>query len=328
MPQCNGKEVGPIGYGLMGLTWRANPCPEEQAFAAMRESLTRGCNFWNAGEFYGSPEYNSTVLLERYFAKYPEDADRVVISFKAGVDVKTLHPDGSPASVRRSIDAYNAVIKGRKKIDTFECARRDAKVPLTETFGALDECIKKGDIGGISLSEVSAATIHEAVKIAKIDSVEVELSLWNPDVLHNGIAAACAQYNIPIVAYSPIGRGFLTGEIKSFDDIPEGDFRRNLPRFQPENFEQNIKLVDAVKVMASKKGCTPAQLAINWVRCLSQRNGLPVIIPIPGATTVERVKENSTIIDLSDEEMAEIQNTMSKYEIKGDRYAEGHPTNT
>ncbi|KAI6351818.1 hypothetical protein MCOR25_009728 [Pyricularia grisea] len=327
MPQFKGKEVGPIGYGLMGLTWRVKPCPEEQAFAAMREALERGCNLWNGGEFYGTPEYNSPVLLERYFAKYPEDAEKVVFSLKAGVDVKTLHPDGSPASVGRSIDTCNKVINGRKKIDTFECARRDPKVPLTETFGALEEHVKKGDIGGISLSEVSAATIHEAVKITKIDSVEVELSLWNPDVLHNGIAAACAQYNIPILAYSPIGRGFLTGEIKSFDDIPEGDFRRSLPRFQPENFEHNLKLVDAIKEMASKKGCTPAQLAINWVRSLSQRNGLPVIIPIPGATTVERVKENSTIIDLSDEEMTEIQNMISKYEIKGGRYADGHPIN-
>lgn len=327
MPQCSGRDVGPIGYGLMGLTWNVNGCAEEEAFAAMREALSQGCNLWNGGEFYGPPEYNSTVLLERYFAKYPEDADRVVLSFKAGVNTKTLHPDGSAGSLQRSMDGFAATIKGRKKIDSFMCARRDAKTPLTETFGTLNEYIKKGEISTITLSEVSAATIHEAVKITKVDAVEVELSLWAPDVLDNGVAAACAQYNITLVAYSPIGRGFLTGQIKSPKDIPEGDFRRTLPRFQSENFDHNLKLVEEVKELAKKKGCTPAQLAINWVRCLSQRDGLPVIIPIPGARTAERVRENSVLVDLSDEEMAEIRSIVSKYEIKGGRYAEGHPIN-
>lgn len=177
----------------------------------MRASLAAGCNFWNGGEIYGQPSYNSLVLLERYFAKYPEDADKVVLSVKgAALPPPALGPDGSPEGIRRSIDNVLKQLGGRKKLDLFECARRDPKVDMRDTFAAMQEYVDKGLLGGISLSEVSAATIHEAVKVAKIVAVEVELSLFAPDVLTNGVAAACAQYNIPLVAYSPIGRGVST----------------------------------------------------------------------------------------------------------------------
>lgn len=227
MPQINGQEVGPTGYGLMGksaayrvlrtfpwltirsgLTWRPNPVSEEEAFAAMHAALANGCNFWNGGQFYGTPEYNSMVLLERYFAKYPEDAEKVVLSIKGAVNVTGTGPDGSPEGIRNSIDGVLRQLGGRKKLDIFECARRDPKVPLEVTFGVMQkEYIEKGLLGGISLSEVAAATIHEAVKVAKIVAVEVELSLFATDVLTNGVAAACKQYGIPLVAYSPMSRG-------------------------------------------------------------------------------------------------------------------------
>ncbi len=174
----------------------------------MRAALKSGCNFWNGGDFYGTPTYNSLVLLERYFEKYPEDADKVVLSVKGAVNAETRSPDGSPEGVRRSVDGILKQLKGRKKLDIFECARRDPNTPLAVTFGVLQkEYIDTGKLGGISLSEVSAATIHEAAKIAKIVAVEVELSLWTTDVLNNGVAAACAEHDIPLVAYSPVGRG-------------------------------------------------------------------------------------------------------------------------
>jgi pyridoxine 4-dehydrogenase len=163
-------------------------------------------NFWNGGEFYGTPEYNSMTLLEQYFTQYPEDAEKVVLSIKGALGPK-LGPDGSAEGVRRSIDSVLKQLNGRKKLDVFECARRDPTVPMEVTFGVMQEYIDKGLLGGISLSEVSASTIHEAVKHAKIVAVEVELSMFAPDVLTNGVAAACAQHNIPLVAYSPIGRG-------------------------------------------------------------------------------------------------------------------------
>jgi pyridoxine 4-dehydrogenase len=207
MTLINGQEIGPIGFGLMGFTWRPEPTPYEKAFEAMREALANGMNFWNAGEFYGPPENNSLTLLEAYFAKYPEDADKVVISVKGGVDLKTLHPDGTRAGIRRSIDNCLRLLKGRKKIDMFECARRDQNVDMSETFSAIQEYIDQGLVGGIALSEVAPETIHTAVKLTKVVCVEVELSLWTTDILTNGVAAACAQHNLPVVAYSPLGSG-------------------------------------------------------------------------------------------------------------------------
>ena len=148
------------------------------------------------------------VLLERYFAKYPEDAAKVVLSIKGGINLKLHRPDGSPDGIRASLDNVLGTLGGRVKVDLFECARRDPNTPLDVTFGVIEkEYVEKGKVGAISLSEVSAATIHEAVKVAKVAAVEVELSLWSTDVLQNGIAEACAQYGIPLVAYSPLGRG-------------------------------------------------------------------------------------------------------------------------
>ena len=164
-------------------------------------------NLWNAAEFYGTPEYNSLTLLERYFAKYPEDADKVILMVKGAAGLDAHHPSGEPTEIRRSIDNCLRILNGRKKIDIFEPARRDKTVPLEDTFAAINEYVEKGLVGGIGLSEVAAATIHEAVKITKILTVENELSLASPDILENGVAAACAEYRIPLIAYSPLCRG-------------------------------------------------------------------------------------------------------------------------
>jgi len=318
MPQLVGKEVGPIGYGLMGFTWRPNPAPEEQAFKAMRASLAAGCNFWNAGEFYGTEEYNSLHLLNRYFTKYPEDASKVVLSIKGCLH--NMAPDGTPEGVKRSVENCLKVLDGKKSIDIFESARVDPKTPIETTLKALEEYVKAGKIGGIALSEVGADTLKKAVKITKIAAVEVELSLWSLDPLQNGVSVECAKNGIPIVAYSPIGRGMLTGQIKSPSDIPEGDFRRHIPRFSEENFPMNMKLVQDLEKIAKQKSCTPAQLAIAWVKQLSEKNGNPVVIPIPGATTEARVVENSKEVSFSGEELKEIESILSAFEVKGARY--------
>ncbi|KAM3066334.1 hypothetical protein ACMFMF_010296 [Clarireedia jacksonii] len=150
------------------------------------------------------------------------------------------------------------------------------------------------------------------------------------DVLENGVAAACAQYGIPLVAYSPIGRGMLTGQLKKYEDIPKDSLllQMNFPRFQKENFDINVQLVGKVEEIAKKNGCTTAQLAINWTRALSRRPGMPTIIPIPGATTKERVEENSRQLDLTDEEMAEIDAILAKFTPAGARYPEAVPMDT
>jgi len=178
MVQILNKEVGPTGFGLMGLTWRPEPCPKEQAFETLREAIKQGKVFWVGGEFYGPPEYNSNVLLEQYFEKYPEDADKVVLSIKGGWDVSKMAADGTPEGTRKSIDNCLRQLNGRKKLDIFEFARRDPNVDMAVTFDIIQkEYIDTGKVGGISLSEVRAETIHNAAKVAKIAAVEVELSL-------------------------------------------------------------------------------------------------------------------------------------------------------
>ncbi|KAL4979650.1 NADP-dependent oxidoreductase domain-containing protein [Aspergillus desertorum] len=255
MAKLVGKQVGPIGLGLMNLTWRSTPPPQEQAFATLRAAIANGCYCWNGADFYGTPDYNSLVLLERYFEKYPEDADKVVLSIKGG-------------------------LKGRKKIDMFEFARRDPNVPLEVTFGVIDkEYVQTGKIGGIALSEVRAETIHEAVKYTKIVAVEAELSMYD-----NGVTAACAQYGISIVAYRP-----------------------------------SAALASKVEETAARKGCTPAQLAINWTIALSRRLKT-TIVPIPGSSTPERVEENSKFVEVSDEELDQIDAILKDFTPAGERY--------
>jgi pyridoxine 4-dehydrogenase len=182
-----------------GLTWRPTIPSEEQAFAAMRAALAANCNLWNGGEFYGTPENNSLTLLKKYYAKYPEDADKVVLNIK-GATRPNLQPDGSPEFIKTSVNHCLEMLGGRGRIDMFECARRDPNVPLEQTLGALATLVNEGKIGGVALSEVSAGTIREAAKITKIVAVEVELSLWSTEPLTNGIAKVCAELHIPIIA--------------------------------------------------------------------------------------------------------------------------------
>ncbi|KAI9808641.1 MAG: hypothetical protein M1825_003792 [Sarcosagium campestre] len=319
MVQILGKDVGFTGYGLMGLTWRPEPVSQEEAIRTMKTALEAGSNFWNGGEFYGTKEYNSLHLINAYFTQYPEDAEKVVLSIKGGLGENHM-PQGDEAGVRRSVDECVRVLAGKKKLDIFECARVDPNTPIETTVAVLGELVKEGKIGGVGLSEVSGESIRRAAKVHPIAAVEVELSLWATEVLNNDIAAACAELSVPLIAYSPIGRGFLTGQLKSIDDIPEGDMRRHLPRFQPDVFDKNLELVQKLQHLAQRKGCTAAQLAISWVTSLSGKKGNPVIIPIPGATTEARVQENAKVVALTDQDLDEIQGLLDSSTIVGGRY--------
>lgn len=173
-------------------------------------------------------------LLQRYFSKYPSDANKVTLFVKGGSDLKTLYPKCSAADIKASVDNCNAILAGTKKIDVFGPARVDPQVPIEETVGALAEYVEAGKIGSVALSECSAKTMEKANKVHRLSLVEVEFSLWSTDILSNGVAAKAKELSIPIVAYSPLGRGFLTGHIKSPADIPQGDLRLYFDRFQPE----------------------------------------------------------------------------------------------
>jgi len=315
-----GKEVGQVGYGLMGLTWRANPPSQAQSFEAMRAALSHGANAWNGGELYGSPERNSLHLLNEYFTQYPEDAEKVVLSIKGGIIPGQTIPDSSDKNIKRSIDECLRVLDGKKSLDLFEVARLDGKTDIEDVVKSIGEYVKAGKLGGISLSEVNATTIRRAAKVHKISAVEVEFSLWATEMLENGVAQACKEYDIPIIAYSPLGRGFLTGQIKSHDDLPKDSPLRYFPRFQPDVFDENLVLVREVESIAKEKGATPAQIAISWILAKSGQDGCPVIIPIPGATTEERINENMNPLSLSKEDVAAIDDVLKRFTAKGNRY--------
>lgn len=286
----------------------------------MRVSLATGANFWNGGELYGTPERNSLHLLNEYFTKYPEDAEKVVLSIKGGLVPGEMRPDGSEKNVRRSVDECVRVLDGKKTVDIFECARLDPNTPVEETVRVLGKLVKEGKIKGIGLSEVDAETIRRAHRVHPIAAVEVELSLWATDILNNDVAATCAELGIPVIAYSPLMRGALTGQIKSTADIPEGDFRKHLPKFHDDVLAGNMKVTHEVEKLAKKKGVTVAQIAIGWVRALSGKNGLPLIIPIPGATTEARISENGKDVELTEEELEEIETLLKENEVIGARY--------
>ncbi|KAI4266217.1 MAG: hypothetical protein L6R38_008878 [Xanthoria sp. 2 TBL-2021] len=326
MVLINGKEVGHTGYGMMNLTWRTTQIPDPQAFSTLNAALATNTTFWNGGEFYGPPHSNSLHLLARYFTAHPSAASRVILSIKgAGVPNVPLTIEGSRANIHRSIDDCLSILSAtsKKTIDIFEAGRVDPKVPLEETINAIAEYVKEGKVGGIGLSEVDAETIRKARAIHPIAAVEVELSLHTPDILTNGVAATCGELGIPIVAYSPLGRGLLTSQLNTVDDIDKDDIRHYLPRFAPGALEANASVSMKLKKIAERKGCTAAQVAIAWVRGWSGRDGMGEIVPIPGATTAERVNENAVEVALSKEEWEEVEELRKGVEVVGGRYPEG-----
>jgi pyridoxine 4-dehydrogenase len=315
------KTVGPTGYGLMGFTSRPSfRVPDEEAFGALRKAIELGSTFWNGGEMYGRPEPSDNLaLLGRYFEKYPEDADKVYLSIKGGVDLKTWGPDGTPERVRDSINTSLKFLDGKKYLDMFTLARVGT-VEIEESVKVIKEFVDAGKVGAICLSEVSAESIRRAAKVAPISAVEIEFSLWSREAEINGVFEVCKEMGIPVIAYSPIGRGFLSGEIKSLADIPKDDMRLLFDRFQEENFNKNLDLVEKVNQLARRKGATNAQIALSWIRKLSNTGVYPIIVPIPGTTSSQRVVENATDIDLSEEDMEEIEAILQDFSVSGGRY--------
>lgn len=180
----------------------------DEVLTTMEAAYDRGCRLWSGAEFYGPPDWNSQLFIREYFARHPEHAAHVVVCIKGGLDTQKLAPDTSAAFVRRSIDNILAQLGGRKTLDIFAIARRDTTSDFAATLRMIrDEYVDTGKIGGVSLSECSVQTVEDAVAVLPVQLAELELSLFTTDILHNGIAAACAKHDIPIMAYSPVGRG-------------------------------------------------------------------------------------------------------------------------
>lgn len=304
----------------MGLTWRPDPPTQAESFELMNTAISCGATLFNGGELYGTPARHTCHLVREFFEAFPENASKVVLSIKGGMKYGVQEPDATEANLRRSVDECIRVLAGTKKIDIFECARVDPNVSIEDSMRVLAKLVEEGKIGGIGLSEVKADTIRRAHAVHPVAVVEVELSLWTTNILHNGIADTCAELGIPIVAYAPLSRGALTSDFASkHEDIPA--HRRNFPKFQNDVLQANRRLTEEVEKLGMKKGCKSSQIALAWIKGLSARRPYSSpIIPIPGAEKPEWIRENCEHIELSDEEMNEIREILDKNKIIGERY--------
>lgn len=327
------------GYGLMSLTWKPEPTPQKIGFEAMRKVVEFAQSqsvkaFFNVGEFYGSDCIN-LVYVKDFFAKYPELRKDVIVSCKGAIDEATLTAKGSYDDVIASVG--NSVQAMGGYIDIFEVARLDKTICAEgeiypyDSFKALSELVEEGTIGGISLSEVTEEEIRAIAKDwgKYLTCVEVELSLFSTDILKNGVAKATSELGLVTICYSPLGRGLLTGSIKSLKDIPSGDMRQHLKRFHGDSLQQNLKLVDFLKAEIVEKRqpnneISLPQLALAWVKHWSFTTDYPrgKFIPIPSGSNVSRVDENfdESKTRITDAEFEKINEFLTSFTTAGDRY--------
>ncbi|EJF65979.1 aldo/keto reductase [Dichomitus squalens LYAD-421 SS1] len=317
---ASGITVGKVAHGLMTLTQDPNvPTDEEAAFAAIKagiDVLPPGVKmFLNSGEFCPDVPTRRNDNLT-----FPEYVEKTFLSVKGGMKANTLTPDSSAENLRRSVDACVAALRGTKKIDLFETARVDPNVPLEQALKTLVQLKEEGKFDHLGMSECRAETLRKANSIHPITAVEIEVSLWSYEEETRKVIATAEELGISVIAYSPLGRGLLTGTITSPTDLPEHDMRRRFDRFQEENLKHNLGILEEIKPIAAKKQIALPQLALAWVASLG-----PHVIPLPGSGKPKRVVENilSGDIELTQEEQDQIADILSKHEVKGDRYIGG-----
>jgi len=315
----NGPQLFPIGLGCMGMSEgygeRAER-DEQESIATIHRALDLGVNLLDTADIYGP--YSNEELVGRALQGRRSQA---VLATKFGFvtdreKAKTRRIDGRPEYARASCDASLRRL-GVETIDLWYLHRADPQVPIEDTVGAMAECVRAGKVRYLGLSEVSAATLRRANAVHPISALQSEYSLWTRDPEQNGTLAACKELGVTFVPFSPLGRGFLTGTVRSADTLASDDMRRRLPRFQGENFARNTQLVDALTQLATKRGCTAAQLALAWVL----RQG-EYLVPIPGTKRRTRLEENvaATRIALTDQEIDKLDTLLPPDGIAGARY--------
>jgi len=309
-----GLEVSMQGLGCMGMSEFYGETDDEESIATIRLALDLGVTLIDTADMYG-PFTNEQLVGRAIKGR----RDEVVLATKFG-NVRGEHGErlgvrGDPEYIRQACDASLRRL-GVNHLDLYYQHRVDPKVPIEETVGAVSELVQAGKVRFLGLSEASAETVRRGHAVHPISALQTEYSLWTRDV-EERILPTTRELGVGFVAYSPLGRGFLSGRFRSPEDIPEGDFRRENPRFQGENFERNLAIVDRVRDIADEKGVTPAQLALAWVHHRGDD-----VVPIPGTKRRRYVKENvqASEIELSEEELSRLDEAAPPGVTAGDRY--------
>lgn len=306
------------GFGAMGFSQSYGPAKDEESLQTLAKAVELGCTFWDSAVVYGGG-HNET-LLGQFFEKNG-GRDKVFVASKCGIEVDfdTKTPTGkitnSPAHINEYIEG--TIKRLGSAPDLYYLHRIEPGRSLEESITALNGLKKAGKCRYIGLSECSAQTLRKACGIAKIDALQIEYSPWFTDHEQNGLIDTAKEFGVAIIAYSPLGKGILTGKFQSVDDFPEGDIRKTIPRFGEDVLSSNMRIVDEFKKLADKKGCTSGQLALAWVIAQGA-------IPIPGTKSSTRLEENfgATNVNLSQDELKELRKLIEEAKPKGARYGE------
>ena len=314
--------VSAQGLGCMGMSEFYGTPDETEATRTIQRALDLGVTFLDTADMYGP--FTNEQLVGRAIAGR---RDEVVLATKFGnertPDGGMVGVNGRPEYVRSACDASLQRL-GVDVIDLYYQHRVDTTVPIEDTWGALRELVEAGKVRHAGISEAAPDTIRRAHAVQPVTAVQTEYSLWTRDPEDDGVLATCAELGIGFVAYSPIGRGFLSGQIRSVDDLAPDDFRRHNPRFQGENFRKNLELVDRVREIADAKGVTATQLALAWVMAQSERAGNPVVVPIPGTKRVAYLEENAgaAAVELTADDLSRLDAIAPPGAAQGSRYAD------